>query len=232
MRETDLYEPLRKYFIGQGYTVHSEVKNCDLVAKKADEVVIVELKTGFSLSLVYQAIRRQEIGDSVYVAVPVPVGKNNPPNLSSMKHLLRRLELGLILVRFMKTKTKVEIALHPREPVRRRARRARAAVIREIDGRYAEFDSAGAPSAGGRMSSYRQESLLIASLLERQGPLSPKTLREKGTSEKTGRILSANIYGWFVRIDRGVYAINDAGREALRNHTSEVKEILRGCSKR
>ena len=228
MRETDLFEPLRKYFLGQGYSVHSEVRNCDLVATKEDDVVIVELKTGFSLSLVYQAIRRQEIGDSVYVAVPVPPGKSNPPNLSSMKHLLRRLELGLILVRFLKTKTRVEIALHPREAVRRRARRARRAVIREIDGRYAEFDAAGAPSAGGRMSAYRQESLLIASLLDRQGPLSPKTLREKGASGKTGRILSANLYGWFDRIERGVYALNNAGRDALRNYAQEVESIISG----
>ena len=232
MRETDLFEPLKKFFLGQGYGVHSEVRNCDLVARKGDDIIIVELKTGFSLSLVYQAIRRQDAGDSVYVAVPVLPGKSNPPKLSSMKHLLGRLELGLILVRFLKTKTKVEVALHPREPVRRRARRVRRAIIREIDGRYAEFDSAGAPAAGGRMSAYRQESLLIAALLERAGPLSPKKLRDFGTSEKTGRILSANLYGWFDRIDRGVYALNDAGWEALRNYTSEVKEILRGCSRR
>lgn len=230
MRETDLFEPLRKYFLGQGYSVHSEVKNCDLIARKGDEVIIVELKTGFSLSLVYQAIRRQGISDSVYVAIPVPEGKKTPPNLSSMKHLLSRLELGLILVRFLKTKVKVEIALHPREPVRRHARRARAAVIREIDGRYAEFDSAGAPAAEGRMTAYRQESLLIALLLARNGLLSPKMLREKGTSEKTGRILSANLYGWFDRIERGVYELNDAGRAALLLYSGDVEKILGGFS--
>ncbi|MFW5769635.1 MAG: DUF2161 family putative PD-(D/E)XK-type phosphodiesterase, partial [Spirochaetota bacterium] len=120
--------------------------------------------------------------------------------------------------------------LQPRDPIRRRARRARRSIIREIDGRYAEFDSAGAPAAGGRMSSYRQESLLIAALLDREGPLSPRELRALGTSEKTGRILSANLYGWFDRIVRGVYELNPAGREALENYAAEVERIKEGRS--
>ena len=32
---------------------------------------------------------------------------------------------------------------------------------------------------------------------------------------EAGKILLSNVYGWFERLDRGVYGLTDAGREAL-----------------
>ena len=58
LKETDLYEPLKSYLENQNYEISSEVNNCDMVARRDEEIIIVELKTRFSLDLVYQAVRR------------------------------------------------------------------------------------------------------------------------------------------------------------------------------
>ena len=54
MKENQLFPPLKTYLEGQGYRVHSEVKNCDLVARKGDEMLIVETKLRLSLQLLLQ----------------------------------------------------------------------------------------------------------------------------------------------------------------------------------
>jgi hypothetical protein len=32
---------------------------------------------------------------------------------------------------------------------------------------------------------------------------------------EAGKILQSNVYGWFERLDRGIYGLTDAGRAAL-----------------
>ncbi len=227
MKESELYPPLRAYLEAQGYRVHSEVRGCDLVARRGEELIVVELKSSFSLALLAQAAERKELTDSVYVAVPVPEGKRLPANYRRTKGLLRRLELGCILIDLLKTKRKIRLSLHPEPFVERRSPKRRRALLREIDGRYAEFDLAGQPSTTERITAYKQQSIRIAMLLAEHGPLSPKALRDLGASGKSQPILSANVYGWFDRRRRGVYALNEAGREALAHYREVVDAISR-----
>ena len=71
MRESTLYLPVKTFLEVQGYEVKGEVNGCDLVAIRGEEPpVIVELKTTFSLNLVFQGIARQDLSDTVYLAVP------------------------------------------------------------------------------------------------------------------------------------------------------------------
>lgn len=230
MKETELDKPVRLWLEKQGYQVSCEVKNCDMVARKGEELIIVELKTRFSLDLVYQAINRKNLTDSVYVAVPVPLGKKIIPRYKEVKKLLSRLEVGLILVNFMKTKTKVEVVLHPSPYEARRAHRRRASIIREIDGRYSEFNKAGSATGDQRVSAYKQQALFIAHVLNEEGPKSPSDLKKAGAGSKTQPILSGNLYGWFDKVSRGVYQINEAGREALKQHSEIVGELIRNTS--
>lgn len=225
MNESDLFSPLKEYLEHQGYSVHSEVKNCDIVARKGEELTILELKKSISLKLVVQAVKRKEITESVYIAVPLIKGKGYPPNYSGLKLLLRRLEVGLIFVRFLPTKTKIEIAFHPVPFSERNAKNKRRSIIREIDGRYAEFNKAGEPSTDDKIYAYKQESLLIASFLLRDGALSPKRLRELGSSENTQAILSKNVYGWYEKIERGIYKLHSAGKKALKRYADVLNEI-------
>ena len=83
VRETELYAPIKSFLEGQGYEVKSEIGPADVVAlREGDPPVVVELKTGFSLSLVHQAVARQAVTELVYVAVPRKQGK---PFLAAIK---------------------------------------------------------------------------------------------------------------------------------------------------
>ena len=71
MKETDLYPPIKAWLQGQGFEVKAEVGALDVMACRAGEdPVIVELKLGFSLALLQQAVARQRVSDWVYVCVP------------------------------------------------------------------------------------------------------------------------------------------------------------------
>ncbi|MBN1797353.1 MAG: hypothetical protein JW822_02170 [Spirochaetales bacterium] len=225
IKETDLYNPLKCYLENQGYKINSEVNNCDIVATKGDELIIIELKTRFTISLVAQAVKRKQITDSVYVAVALPQGKNHLPSFANARLILRKLEIGLILVNFLKTKTKVEIIFHPKEYIKKRQHKKRIAIIKEIEGRYAEFNLGGSPVKHERISAYKQETIRIACLLKDRGMLSPKKLRGLGTSMKTQSILSNNVYGWFDRVERGTYILNKAGSLALKKYSHVIKAI-------
>ncbi len=225
MKETELSKPLELWLTKQGYTVSCEVKNCDIVARKEDELVIIELKTRFSLDLVYQAVNRKTMTESVYVAVPVLPGKKTIPKLKEIRKLLFRLEVGLILVRFLKTKTRVEIVSHPGNYNPRKAVKKRKAIIREIDGRYSELNIGGSTNMDQRVSAYKQQALICAWLLEKNGNMTPASIVKSGGGSKTQQILSGNIYGWFDKISRGLYSLNPAGKAALNIYKEVLKEI-------
>jgi len=230
LKEEDLYKPLQIYLEKQGYTVRAEVKDCDLIAVKGDEMSIVELKTRVTTTLLIQAAKRKDICDSVYIAVPLLPGKKSLPNHRGLLQLLRRLEVGLILVRFMKTKTRVEVLLHPVPFEKRMRRRKQAAILREINGRYGEFNKGGVPSTTEKISAYKQESIKIGFMLKDSGPQSPKNLRERGArADKTQGILSKNFYGWFDKQSRGIYQLNQAGEEALDRYEREHPGIRKAA---
>ena len=225
MKETDLYPPLRSYLENQGYDVNSEVKHCDITARKGEELIIVEMKTRFTLSLVYQAVSRKKITPAVYVAVPVEGSGGYPPNYRSLKDLLRRLETGLILVRYLKKSIRVEVVLHPVPFAERMAPRKRQMILREIEGRYGEFNRGGSTASDEKISTYKQEAIRIAWFLKDEPSLSPRELRFLGCGEKTQRILSDNYYGWFNRVEKGRYELDPDGRAALSGFT-EVTALL------
>ncbi|MBL4891337.1 MAG: hypothetical protein JKX91_05840 [Rhizobiaceae bacterium] len=118
IRETDLYLPVKQLLEGQGYEVKGEIGAADVVAiRGSEDPVIVELKTGFSLSLFHQAIDRQAITDLVYVAVPRASGKAFRKSIQSNKMLCRRLGLGLMTVRMKDGLSKFTWTRHPISPV-------------------------------------------------------------------------------------------------------------------
>lgn len=216
--ETDLYKPIYDYLVKQGYTVYSEVKDCDISAVKGEELVIVEMKRSMNLTLLVQAAQRQKAADSVYVAVPRPKGGIYTSRWKDILHLLRRLELGLIIVSFTHGIENVEIAFHPgpfdREKSKKSSKKMRHSIIKEIDGRYGDFNVGGS-SRRKLMTAYRESSIFIACCFEKFGQLSPKQLRELGTGQKTFSILSKNYYGWFEKIDKGLYNLSPEGETCL-----------------
>jgi hypothetical protein len=65
------------------------------------------------------------------------------------------------------------------------------------------------------ITAYRENAVFIACCLRRHGPLSTRALRAIGTGDKTQKILGDNHYGWFNRVSRGVYSLNERGGHAL-----------------
>jgi hypothetical protein len=62
------------------------------------------------------------------------------------------------------------------------------------------------------MTAYRQQALSCAAALA-EGPKRPRDLKPERPDAP--KILLGNVYGWFERIERGVYGLTDAGRQAL-----------------
>ncbi len=72
MKEARLYGPVKEFWTARGYTVRGEVAGCDLVARRDEELVVVELKNSMNLTLILQGIDRKAITEEVYLAVPAP----------------------------------------------------------------------------------------------------------------------------------------------------------------
>lgn len=216
--ETDLYKPIQKYFIQRGYEVYGEVKNCDVTAVKGEEIIIVELKRSFNLELLMQAVQRQKVSELVYVAVPRPNVSLYSKRWKDICHVIRRLEIGLIIVLLAGDRSEVEVIFHPstfdRAKSRQKSKSKKSGIIKEIEGRSGDFNIGGS-TRKKIITAYRENSIHIACCFEKFGPLTPKKLREIGTGDKTLSILSKNYYGWFEKCSRGVYTINDKGREEL-----------------
>ncbi|SKC50152.1 DUF2161 domain-containing phosphodiesterase [Maledivibacter halophilus] len=228
--EKDLYEPISNYLKNQGYKVQSEVKDCDIVAVKNEEMIIIELKKSINLTLLIQATKRQKITDGVYIAIPKPKRFKWNKKWNDISGLLKRLELGLIIVSFLQTTTEVEIVFHPSVYKYRKSNRMKENIIREINGRSGSYNVGGSVKEK-IMTAYRENAIHIACCLEKYGELSPKDLRALGTSSKTQSILSKNFYGWFERVHRGIYRLHPQGKKALENYGETAdyyKKLLEG----
>lgn len=216
--ETSLYAPVKAFLERQGYQVKGEIGRCDVVARRADEPpVVVELKTAFNFELLLQGVERFTISEHVYLAVPARRGPS-PVFDHRFRKLLRRLGLGLLLVYGAgKKRAKVEAIMDPL-PYKPRVNKKRTARL------LSEFERrVGDPNAGGStrvklVTAYRQECLRVASVLAARGPRSPKALRVDAEAPKAASILLSDYYGWFERVERGIYAVTPAGTKALETY--------------
>jgi len=227
LKESELYSPIKRYLENQGYTVNSEVKHCDVTATRGDELIVVELKIRFNATLLIQAADRQRAADAVYIALPYPRNIGGVKHWKGMCHLLKRLEIGLILVHFLKSGPRVEIAFHPSPYQGRKQHKRREVIIREIRERSGDYNTGGTVRTK-IVTAYREEAIHIACLLDGEGDLSPAELKRRGAGEKTGSILNKNYYGWFEKVERGVYRLHPAGRKALTDYpeiTAHFKEL-------
>lgn len=225
IKEADLYPHLKAWLEANGYTVHAEVKDCDIAAEKDGQLVLVEMKRNVNLDLLLQVVRRQRADASVYAAVPAP--RTGGRRWRELMRLLGRLEAGLILVYMESALPRVEVAFHPVEQKRRRDKGVTRALLTEMAGRSADRN-VGGTNRRKLMTAYREQALHVAVALEKHGPAAPKTLRAAGTSAKTGPILLANHYGWFDRLGLGQYALNAAGRTALEEHADLTARLRAG----
>jgi hypothetical protein len=205
--ESDLYAPVKALLEGQGYVVKGEVRGCDVVGVRgAEPPVVVELKRAFGLGLVLQGVDRLALTELVYLAVGAW-----PKQMKNVRKLCRRLGLGFIVVAGAKADVVLDPAPYKPRPNKRKAGRMLGEHARRV----------GDPNLGGQamraplMTAYRQEALRCAALLAVNGPMKVAALRASGDVPKAARILQDDVYGWFERVERGVYGLSPKGKLGL-----------------
>lgn len=213
MKESDLYAPVKAFLEAQGYEVKGEVGSCDVMAMRGDDdPIIVEMKTGFTLSLVHQGIQRQSVTDWVYLAMPRGKGRVWLRNLKSNKTLCRRLGLGLLSVRLSDDFVEAHLDPAPYRPRQVKARKSR--LLREFTRRE------GDPNIGGVsrqtiVTAYRQDAARCAEHLKEHGPSRGKDVAAATGVGVATRMMRDDHYGWFERVETGVYQLTPAGLAAL-----------------
>lgn len=211
MRETDLYPPVKAFLEALGYTVKAEIGPADVMAvKDGGDPVFVELKTAFSLTLFHQAIARQALSDAVYVAVPRPTGKAAGKAMKQNVKLARLLGLGVLVVRL--PDGRVEVMCDPGPYAPRKTPQKTARLLEEFTRRRGDPNAGG--MRGARMTVYRQDALAIAAHLAAHGPCKGAVVRDCTGVVHATRIMRDNHYGWFEKVEKGVYAVTDTGRAA------------------
>lgn len=212
-KETDLYEPIRAFLEEEGYQVQAEVKDCDIAAMKDGQLLIVELKKAFNLKLVYQGMERQSLTDQVFVAIPRPKKGAREKAWKDMLKLLKRLELGLLTVALDSPLKTVDVVLEPSDSLAWKNRKKREKLQAELENRQVD-GNVGGMTRRKIMTAFREKSIRLACLLEREGQVSTATLRERGMEEYLP-LLGRNYDKWFGRVEKGVYTLSEKGKEAL-----------------
>jgi hypothetical protein len=208
MAETDLYLPVKRHLEAQGFEVKAEVRGCDVVACRGDELpVVVELKTSLTLALLYQAMDRLTITEHVYVAVARP---KRGVTASALK-LCRRLGVGLIVVT---SAGSLEVMADPLPYAPRQNAKKRGLLLKEFNAR------SGDPNVGGStrtslMTAYRQDALKCAMHLHAHGASRIRDVKAATRVDRAQGIFRDNVYGWFERESRGVFRLTAAGLAAL-----------------
>ncbi len=209
--ETSLYLPVKTFLETAGYTVKGEIGGCDLVGLSDDDpsvVVVCELKLSFNLELILQAVDRASVADEVWIAARVSAKGRGREADKRYRDLCRRLGFGMLGI---SDAGEVSVLVGSVTPMPRTNPKRRSRLMREHQRRK------GDPAVGGStrtplMTAYRQQALGCAVALA-PGPLKVRDIR--ASVPEAGKILQGNVYGWFERVERGVYGLTPSGHEAL-----------------
>jgi hypothetical protein len=223
IRETDLYAPIKALLEGQGYAVKGEIGAVDVCAiREGEEPVVVELKTGFSLSLFQQAVERQALTDTVYVAVPRNTGRAFLKSLQANKALCRRLGLGLITVRLEDGFVEIHLDPAPYKPRQSKPRKTR--LLREFAKRVGDPNDGGT-TRKGLVTAYRQDALRCLAALDAGGPTKAAEVASMTGVKLARRLMADDHYGWFERVKTGIYALSPKGQTAVTDFATEIAKL-------
>jgi hypothetical protein len=163
MKETDLYEPVKAWLEGQGYTVYAEIPmwgtRADVVGIKDRSTVIVELKTSLSRDLIDQGLRWHGRGSANLIMVAAPRRKRSIP--LDTHDLLARVGIGLLLV----GEQDCEVVLSAR-PI---LVNPRYDISKSVTDFHLESDIQGGHSGGGFITEYRATILGVQKYLQSRG---------------------------------------------------------------
>ena len=227
--ERDLFGPVKEYFEKQGYICDGEVEDIDLYMEKGEEHVAVELKVDLDFKALRQAALRQKYVETVYIAVFKPKSLRNTAYRDKL-YLLKRLGIGLLLV--SKKSLEVQVANEPLvtelSVYQKQNRNKKKKLTAEFSKRRTK-NNVGGVRGEKLISAYREDALLVLdACAELGGEVKGREVRKLCNIEKTADILRSNYYGWFEKIETGVYRVTDAGYAALEEFEDTVYKLKRG----
>lgn len=218
--EADLYPPLKSFLEGQGYAVKGEVRDCDVVAVRGDEPpLIVELKTALNLKAVLQAVQRLTMSPTVYLGVPIdcPVVKGQRRDVT---RLLRMLGVGLVLIDSRARKGGATVLLDPGEYKPKKSKSRTGYLLGEFHKRVGDPNAGGMSRRRGIMTAYRQNAIRLADYLHEHGPSKASDVARALEAPDARAVFYNDVYGWFERQGKGVYALTPRGETELATWTT------------
>ena len=87
-------------------------------------------------------------------------------------------------------------------------------MLGEFDRRTGDPNTGGS-RPGGVVTSYRQEAERCAGYLFTHGPTKGAAVAAATDVPKATQMMRSNVYGWFQRIDQGIYDLSDDGRSHI-----------------
>lgn len=210
-KEAELYPAIKAFLTRAGWDVKGEVGPADVVARRGEDILVVELKLGFSLALFHQGIERLKLTDQVYLAVPSGGRKKA---MQANVSLARRLGLGVLSVRARDGH--VDVLAEPGPYAPRKSKKKQARLIKAFD-RLEGDPNAGGATRHGLVTGYRQDALKCARFLAVHGESTGAKVKDWAEVPQARAIMADNHYGWFMRVRRGVYALTEAGRQGLKD---------------
>jgi hypothetical protein len=97
-------------------------------------------------------------------------------------------------------------------------------LLREFERRI------GDPNQGGMskrpvVTAYRQDALRCAWFLQIHGPSKARRLKTELGVHRAPRILQRDVYGWFHRVERGIYALTPVGERAIHSYADVIERL-------
>lgn len=222
IKESDLSNPVVKYFEDLDYAVNCEVNGIDIVARKEEYLIAIELKLSFNMKLLFQVMDRLKFADEVYVALPRP--KRRSKDLTKIRQLAELLNFGILFVDTGITRH-VEPLYIPQSGNKPRNNKRKCRTNKEAASRSVELNTGGVRSVK-IITAYREKCIAAASVMQIMGDVSTKELRTEYNFDKDiANVLRKNYYKWFEQTSDKRYALTAAAQDEIAA-TPEFKRLF------
>ena len=113
--------------------------------------------------------------------------------------------------------------MDPAPYVPRQSKRRKGRLLREFS-RLVGDPNTGGQVRVGIVTAYRHDALRCVGAL-RDGPVKASAVAAAAGVEVARRVMSDNHYGWFERVERGIYALSPKGEAAVEEYAAVLAEI-------
>lgn len=227
LKESDLFEPLKSYFEENGYKGDGEVGSIDLYLEKDGYTTAVELKKTLDFKSVQQAALDQKTCDFVYIGIFRPRDLYSGSGRDKL-YILKRLGIGLICV--SPKSGLIEVVCEPFvseiSNFQKYHKDKTESLKNEFRNRRIKSNTGGVNKTR-LITAYKEESLLVLFYMVKLGGTAKSGEICKLTDNKNAtRILYNNFNGWFDKLGKGLYSVNQNGLQALEEYGDVISKLV------